>query len=297
MRISPPRRCVLLWACAIALVALDPVACAAAAQDATHTSPLPARSWAIDCANNEVLVIQHPGSYLRYHLHTVDGKGDQGRDQIETPEGTVSRLIQRDGRTLSPEEDSAERDRLNSLASSPSAFARHARRDQDGKKTGSDLIKMMPDAMLWSYAPGQPQLPSQPAGDPALVVLDFKPNPKWSPPSFESELLMGLAGRVWIDPRTRRMVHLEATVSHAVNFGWGMLAHVYPGGTAMLDQTNAGGQRWIIEHIVEQLTVQALMVRNVKQKLVSDTTDIQPIPAMGYQQAIKILLDTSLPTH
>src|SRR5579864_3283700 len=26
----------------------------------------PARTWAVDCANNEVLVIQHPDSYLRY---------------------------------------------------------------------------------------------------------------------------------------------------------------------------------------------------------------------------------------
>lgn len=299
MRISPLRRCALLSACAIVLVASDPLILAAAAQDAASapTLAVPARSWAVDCANNEILVIQHPGSYLRYHLHTIDGKGDQVRDQIETPEGTVSRLIRRDGRPLTPEEDSAERDRLNSLASSPAAFVRHARRDQDSKKTGSDLIRMMPDAMLWSYASGQPQLPGQRAGDPPLVVLDFKPNHKWPPPTLESELLTGIAGRVWIDPRTRRMVHLEATVSHPVNIGWGMLAHVYPGGTATLDQANAGGQRWMIEHIVEQLTVQALMVRTVKQRLVSDTTDIQSMPAMGYQQAIKILLGTPLPNR
>jgi hypothetical protein len=270
---------------------------AAVAQDTAAPLAAPARAWAVACANNEVAVIQHPGSYLRYQLHTIDGKGDQVRDQIETPEGTVSRLIRRDGRPLAHEEDAAERDRLNSLASSPSAFARHARRDQDGKKTGSDLVKLMPDAMLWSYAPNQPQLPSQHAGDPPLIVLDFKPNPAWSPPSLDSELLTGLAGRVWIDPRSRQMAHLEAVVSHAVNIGWGMLAHVYPGGTATVDQINAGGQRWIVSHVVEQMTVQALMVRNVKQRLLSNTANPQPVPPMGYQQAIKILLDTPLPSY
>jgi hypothetical protein len=257
----------------------------------------PPRNWAVDCANNEVLVIQHPDSYLRYRLHTVDEKGDQVRDQIETPQGSVARLVLRDGRALTPEEDAAERDRLNTLAASPATFERHVRHEQGNKKMGVELLKLMPDAMLWNYAPGQPQLPNQPAGGPPLVVLDFKPNPQWTPPNMESEPLTGFEGRVRIDPRTRRMVHLDGDIFHAVNIGWGMLAHIYPGGTVTLQQTNAGGQRWIVDHIVEQLTLRALMVKNLKQRLVFDTSDFQPVAAMTYQQAIKILLDSPAPGH
>jgi hypothetical protein len=76
-----------------------------------------------------------------------------------------------------------------------------------------------------------------------------------------------------------------------------MVAHIYPGGTVRLQQTNAAGQRWIVEHIVEQLTLRALMVKNVKQSLVFDTADFQVMPAMKYQQAVKMLLDTPLPSH
>jgi hypothetical protein len=272
--------------------------CQAASQDASAATLLaaPARAWAVDCANNEILVIQHPGSYLRYRLHVVDEKGDQTRDQIETLQGSVARLILRDGRPLTPEQDSAERDRLNGQLTSPSMFARHIRREQDNKKMGVDLLKLMPDAMLWTYAVGQPQLPKQTAGAATMVVLDFKPNPHWSAPNIESEPLTGLEGRIWIDPHTRRMVHLEGTLSHAVNIGWGMVAHIYPGGTITLQQANAGGERWIVEHIVEQLTLRALMVKNVKQRLVFDTTDFQPVQPMTYQQAIKTLLDTPIPS-
>jgi hypothetical protein len=39
------------------------------------------------------------------------------------------------------------------------------------------------------------------------------------------------------------------------------------------------------------------MVKTVHQRLVFDTADYQPVPAMSYQQAIKILLDTPLPTR
>jgi len=266
------------------------------ASDASPTAS-PARSWAVDCATNEALVVQHPDSFLRYRLHVIDEKGDHLRDQIETPEGSVARLIQSDGRPLTAAEDAAERQRLNDLIASPDAFARHIRREQENKQMGVRLLKLMPDAMLWSYASGQPQLPNQPTGNPTLIVLDFKADPAWSPPNFESEFLTGLQGRVWIDPRTRRMVRLEASLTRAVNIGWGIVARLYPGGSVTLQQVNVGGQRWMVEHIVEQFSLRALMVKTVHQRLVFDTADYQPVPAMSYQQAIKILLDTPLPTR
>jgi hypothetical protein len=286
----------LLGTCFLALATAGPAAWPQAASAASLPA-VPARTWIVDCANNEAIVIQHPDSFLRYRLHVIDEKGDHLRDRIETPEGSVSRNLQSDGRPLTPAEDAAERQRLNDLLASPAAFARHIRNEQNNKQIGVNLLKLIPNAMLWSYTAGQPQLPNQPTGDPALVVLDFKPNPAWSPPNFEAETLTGVEGRVWIDPRTRRMVRLEGSLTRAVNIGWGIVAHLYPGGTVTLQQANVGGQRWIVEHIVEQLNLRALLVKNVHQRLVFDTADYQPVPAMPYQQAIKILLDTPLPTR
>ena len=74
----------------------------------------------------------------------------------------------------------------------------------------ADLIRMLPDAMLYSYAPGQPQ----PAGytGAALVVLDYLPNPAFVPPTRAAEALTGLKGRLWIDAISRRVVRAEANV-------------------------------------------------------------------------------------
>jgi hypothetical protein len=270
-----------------------------AAEDTVSATPIPARQWATEVASNEILVIQHPDSYLRYRMHVIDEKGDQTRDQIETPEGSVARLILRDGKPLTADEDSAERGRLNYLLNSPAVFAHHIKSETANKKYGVDLLKLMPDAMLWSYTPNQPQLPDQPSGDPPLVVLDFKPNPKWSPPTVPAESLTGLEGRVWIDPRTHQMVHLEGDVFQSVNIGWGMVGHIYPGGKVLLEQASAGGQRGIIDHIDMQLSIRVLMVKTVKIHTRYDTppATFQAVPAMTYQQAIKILLDTPLPTH
>jgi hypothetical protein len=296
-------RCLL--GCALILAACGAEQLLAASQDTPSPLAVPARTWAVDCSNNEILVIQHPDSYLRYRLHVVDEKGDQLRDQIETPEGSVARLIQRDGRPITPEQDAAERGRLTDLLASPSSFLRHIRHEEENKRTGVSLLRLMPDAMLWTYTPGQPQLPaqqsSQPGSDSPLIVLDFKPNPQWSPPTMEAEPLTGLQGRIWIDPRTRRMVRLEGDIFHAVNIGWGMVAHIYPGGKVTLHQvgvqSSAPGQRFIVDHVDEQLTLRALMIKTVRQRLIFDTADFQPVPSMPYQQAIKLLLDTPLPTR
>lgn len=288
-----------IWAAA-ACFSMLLAGCFATAQDNAGNPALsePARAWAVDAANNEVLIIQHPNAFLRYKYRTIDEKGDQVRDQIETPEGSVARLIEHNGRPLTAEEDAAERGRLNAVLQNPSGFARHIKREQENKKTGVKLIREMPDAFLWSYTPGQPQLPGHDGSSSgALIVLDFKPNPKWNAPDIESEPLTGVEGRAWIDPHARTVVHLEATLTHAVNIGWGMVAHLYPGGSAKVDQTNAGGQRWIVSYIVEQLTIRALLFKTVNQHLQFDTSDYQPVKPMSFQEAIKMLLDTPLPQH
>ena len=262
-------------------------------QQETPDLSVPAHAWAVDAAKNEVLVVSHPGSYLRYRMHEVNERGDRVRDQIESRDGTVARLILRDGHPLSPEEDAAERDRLKSQLASPSSFFDHVHNEQKNKKSYTELLTQMPDAMLWSYAPGQPQLPNSQS----LVVLDFTPNPKWSPPSLVSEALTGIKGRVWVEPHSRRVVRVEAELFRAINIGWGFLAHIYPPGNAVLQQTDAGNQRWTVEHIDEQVNLKVALVKNIRTRLAEDNSNIQTVPPMTYQQAIQILLDTPLPKN
>jgi len=122
------------------LALLSIVTAASHAQDASSPFSIPPQTWATDGANNEILLINHPGSTLRYRLHVIDEKGDQVRDQIETPEGSVARLILRDGKPITQDEDSAERERLKYLLDSPAVFAHHIKNEQAYKKLGFDLL-------------------------------------------------------------------------------------------------------------------------------------------------------------
>jgi hypothetical protein len=255
---------------------------------------VPARSWSVDAAANELVALHHNDSYLRYRLHTVNEKGNKVRDIIESKDGTVARLILRDGKPLTEEEDSAERQRLNDMLASPAAFAKHIRNGDSERRVADRLAPLMPDAMLYSYTPGQPQAGNDDGG--LEVVLDYKPNPRFVPPNTEAQALTGLEGRVWIDAKTRHLVRMEGTVFHGVNFGWGMLAHIYPGGKLTLDQTSAGGDRWIFTHFSMTMTVRALMVKTLNINSNVEASDFQTLPGpMSYQDAIRVLLNTPLP--
>ncbi len=246
------------------------------------------RRWAVDAAENEIRAIEHPGQSLRYRMHITDRKGDQIRDEIESRDGTVARTVQRDGRALTPDEDAAERARLNDLLSSPDAFAKHMEKDRSGKKTAVDLVRVMPDAMIYTYVPGQPQLPN--SGSRRQVVLDYNPNPQWTPPNTTAEGLTGLRGRIWIDADSRTTVRMEGAIFRQVNFGWGMLAHIYPGGNLLLEQANPVGSRWIFTHFQENISVRALMVKTMDIRSSVEASNFQPIPEMSYADAIHLLL-------
>ena len=258
-------------------------------------SAVPAQRWASDAAQNELKALEYSGGWLRYRMHVVDAKGDVVRDVVESKDGPVARLILRDGQALTADQDAAERERLQGLLDSPDLYAKHVKSEQSGKKQAREVIEALPQAMVYSYAVGQPQRDGRGKGGAAEIVLDYNPNPAWMPPNLAAEALTGLEGRVWIDPATRTMTRLEARVFRGVNVGMGLIAHVYPGGSATFEQVRVSGDRWIFSHFMEHATVRALLVKTIKQETDVQASNFSPITKMSYQEAIRLLLATPLP--
>ena len=265
--------------------------------NAAEAGPSPGgdpRGWAVDAARNEASVIDHKGTLLRYRLHMIDAKGDVERDSIESADGTVHRLVRRNQQPLSAEEDQEEQARLNEELNSPDYFARHVKHEQSDKKMAADLIRQLPDAMLYVYAPGQPPRTAGVHGENSDVVLDFKPNPAWNPPNFSSGALTGLQGRMWIDRKTHRLTRFEGDIFRPVNFGMGMLAHVFPGGKLSAEQSNFG-ERLIVTRFSQHMVVRALMVKTMHVDSQGEASNVSEVKPMKYQDAIRLLLATPLP--
>lgn len=252
-------------------------------------------SWIQAAVEHEVHIIDDDGSFpVRYRTHRIDAKGDIVRETIECREGTVSRLLMREGKPLPPNEDTAERDRLNAILTDPADWRKHQKRNVSARSYATGLVKLMPQAMIYTYTPGQPQ----PAGSTSQqIVLDFHPDPNFKPPTTVSEMLTGLEGRMWIDRRRMVLTRVEGYINKPINFGWGgVFAKMYPGGKIVFEQAEAGNGRWVYSYLDENVTVRELLVHTAVEKQVSNAYDIRLLPAqIGYQEAIRELLAIPLP--
>jgi hypothetical protein len=281
----------------MAALAVFSATCCVAAQTpggAPDPATSPPRSWIEAAALNEQHIIDDDGSFpLRYRMRKVDARNDTTRDIIESRQGSVARLVQRNGQPLTAAEDAAERERLKAMLGSPSAFIKHHKRDEAARGYSLQLVREVPRAMIFTYAPGQPQRPNFSGPQ---IVLDFKPDPHYHPPTLICQALTGLEGRLWIDRKSLRVLRIEGRVIKPVDFGWGMLARIYPGGTVEFEQANAGGDRWAYSHLREDITIREIMVKTVQQRAQMDAADFQLLPTpVDYQEAIRILLATPIP--
>lgn len=257
-------------------------------------SPLAASAWVQTAADREVRIVEDDGGFpLSFRTRKVDARGDSTREVIESREGSVARLVERDGHPLTREQDQDERQRLLEVLAHPADFVRHHKRDASIRDYTVEMVRLFPRAMLVTYAPGQPQLGHDRAPQ---VVVDFAPNPGFRPPSMISELLTGIEGRIWIDERTGTIARAEGRVIRPVNFGWGVLARLYPGGTVALEQVPVGGDRWAYSRMENHLLIREVMVHNTEQNVHVSAWNFRLLPApVGFQDAVRSLLAAAIP--
>ncbi len=238
--------------------------------------------------------LSHKSIHYTYRVHRVDRKEDTTRQLVESTDGTVARLVLHNGQLLTTEENDGERRRLEALLSG-GAMQRESKEQRRSRGYGVELIQAMPSAMNFSLTPGQPQLPELTRRQ---VVLDYAPNPEFRPKSLTEEILLGLAGRVWVDQEDHRLVRIEIHVVHDVNVAAGILAKVYSGGTVDYDQRRIADGQYAYTHISMHLRLRELMVHTAPFDSDMTATEIQPLaPAPTGPDAVRFLLALPVKTR
>jgi hypothetical protein len=252
--------------------------------------PLSPQDWAHAAVAHQMEIVNGDGHYMRFRQERKDEKGDQVKDVIETSEGLISRLVELNGQPLSKEAQAAESARLQSILNNSDELNKRRKRQQEQHDLEHNTIPQMPDAMLWSLAPG--------LSTPDTVVLDYKPNPDWHPAigNPDAKALPCLAGRMWIDAHTQRMSRMQANVIHDCNYGWGILVHINQGGTMELDQkpvdpANTGHPHWEEARWEMHVTGTIMMLKHLSFNVVETESSFQPVPGSPtYLDAVHLLL-------
>jgi len=247
------------------------------------------RAAANEMQANQSRGTQNP-SPVRFTIHKRDQKGATTKEIIQTREGSVARLIAVNDMPLSPEQEQAEHARLQRLLDQPEIQEHRRRREKEDADRANKLIKVMPDAFLYSYA-GMAQAPSGPA-----IKLHFKPNPNFVPPDQESRVATGIEGELWIDQAQERMVRLDAHLFQDVDFGWGILGRLYKGGDIHIENADIGNHNWQLVNMKMDLVGKALMLKTLTFHITETASGFQPVPReLTYQDAVHLLQSNSYP--
>jgi hypothetical protein len=227
------------------------------------------------------------GRSFSYRQHKVDPKGSLVKQIVETKDGDVARLLERDGKPLPAEEEQAEADRLNNLLAHPEIQEHRHKKEQEDSARGDEMVRMLPDAFLYTFD-GMVEGPSGPC-----YRLKFKPNPAFTPPDREGEVYHGMEGELWVDQAQLRLAKIDAHLFSDVNFGWGVLGRLYKGGSILVQNADVGLHHWETIHMKLNLQGKLLMLKSVDYSTTEDFSDFKIQPQeLGYQEAIRLLQKT-----
>lgn len=229
------------------------------------------------------------GHPFRYRVQDVDDGKSTVKEDVETRDGDVARLLESGGKPLSASADAAERERLQKLRNDPGAMERKQKKQHAETVRENEMLRLLPDAFVYKLA-GTGQGPNGP-----YYKLEFEPNPSFNPPDREAEVYHGMAGELWVDEAQKRIVRLDAHLIADVNFGWGIAGKLFKGGTILVEQQDVGESHWETMHMRLNLQGKILLVKSLTIDENQTSMDFAPVPNNGYQSAIDYLLSLPLP--
>lgn len=227
---------------------------------------------------------QGPPRQVRYRLLKEDSKGSTLKEIVETTDGDVARLIEKNGQPLTPEEEQTELHRLQLLLEHPEIQAHRHKKEKEDSSRGDEMVRMLPEAFLYTYE-GTVEGPSG-----TCYRLSFKPNPAFVPPDREGEVYHGMVGELWVDKTQLRLARIDAHLVGDVNFGWGVIGKLYKGGSILVEDADVGLHHWETTQMQLKLHGKVLLVKNMDFSTTESSTDFQQVPAnTTYKDAIRML--------
>jgi hypothetical protein len=222
----------------------------------------------------------HP---MRYRLRKCSPRLTSTKEILETRDGAVARLVSINDKPLSQVDEQKEAARLDALLADPGR-QRHRKQNEDqDTERALKVLRALPSAFLY-------QLVGTVAGPSGKVEkFAFRPNPNFSPPDLETQVLTAMTGEIWIDTAQERVTRLEGHLERDVDFGWGILGRLNKGGWIVIEQADVSKRQWRIVRFQMVMTGRVLF-KTKSFDTVEEQTQYMPLSTgLSYQQAIQML--------
>jgi hypothetical protein len=172
------------------------------------------------------------------------------------------------GKPLTAEQRQNDEERMRKQVTDAGERSKREKREKDDGDKAEQMLKGIPDAFIFKYD----------GSENGLVRLSFFPNPHYDAPNREMQVFKSLSGKMWIDPRARRLARIDGTLFEDVTFGWGLLGRLNKGGAFNVVQKDVGDNHWDIVSMDVNMTGHAIIFKSINVKQHQVLSDFRRVP-------------------
>jgi len=210
-------------------------------------------------------------------------RGSVTKLMVNTPQGILSRTVAINDHALSADEHQQDEDRINRLLD-PAKMRDKAAKQREDQQHIERLLLALPDAFQCQYETAQ---------DDRNFHLQCSPNPRFSVPNYESQVLQGMNAKIVIDREDLRISRIEGTLFRDVNFGWGFLGRLNRGGHIEIIQSRVTGKHWGMQRMQLVFDGRIVVVKPLHIEETETSWDYHQVPNMSVAQALEYLRNST----
>jgi hypothetical protein len=238
-----------------------------------------ARQFVARAVQNELSKDADDHSHWLYF--EVDQKPEHPVKQwvADTSDGSLKRVVQLDGRNLSPQE---QQQRMDAFIQDTGARAKQRKSGAHDDDEAANMLRTLPKAFLWTYQGEQGE----------NTLLHFKPDPNFTPPNMETKVFAAMEGDMTVNTKQMRIASLKGRLTHDVTFLGGLLGRMYGGGTFDVERRETGhGGVWQITESHIHVNGHVLLFKTISEQEDDVKTEFKQLPAsISLEQAKQDLL-------
>jgi hypothetical protein len=223
--------------------------------------------------------------YLYHSVQTeqeVDGSGKVKKtttreyDSFWLDGVPVNKLVKKDGRELTPDEQKKESERIDKEVAS--AREKKEKGDAKGKETsprGDDMITASRILELGTFT--NPRRVTLDGRD--TIVVDYAGDPKAKTRNRGEEVIRDLVGTVWIDEQDKVIRKSEGHFLNAFKVGGGLVANIRKDSSFAMEQKKVNGEVWLPAKIEGQGAIRILLFANFNGSMQVQMSDYRKFKA------------------
>lgn len=278
-----------------ALLAITFCAASAVAEDETNLPPAEIVRRAV---HNEIASNSGAGLHFMFKDEKKTPQLSQIKLLVETQDATAGLLVMQNGHPLSPQQRHDEEVRLANYVQNTQELRRKKRQEKDDADHTERILRALPDAFLYERDGTEPGRELLGAPGDELLRLKFRPNPNYNPPTHVEQVLTGMQGHLLIDTTEGRIAEIDGTLEKEVEFGWGILGHLDPGGRFLVQQADVGDRSWEVTHMELAFFGKVLLLKKLSIHSSDTFSDFHPVPGnLTFAQGVELLKKQAAESH